>query len=130
MKSPALIGLAVQLGLSVPFCFLLLLWGFGLAYSFGLGVLIFVLPNTYFTLYAFRYRGARSAAWIAKSFQWGESGKFALVAIGFALVFRFVSPLNVPLLFAGFSSMMVLQWWLANVVQRHWLKSVIQPQKK
>ena len=130
MKMPALIGLAVQLGVSVPICLLLLVWGLESAYSFGLGVLIYIVPNTYFTLYAFRYSGARTASWVARSFSWGESGKFALVALGFALVFRFVTPLNVALLFAGFGSMLVLQWWLAGFVQKQWAKQVSQPPSK
>ncbi len=53
------------------------------------------------------------AQWIAKSFNWGESGKLALTAVGFALVFRLVEPLHVPSLFAGFCSVLVLQWFIA-----------------
>ncbi|WP_075184770.1 ATP synthase subunit I [Teredinibacter haidensis] len=126
MKSPVLSGLVVQLGVSLLCCLTLFWWSYEQAYSLGLGALIFIVPNTYFTLYAFRYRGARSSQWIAKSFNWGESGKFALVAVGFALVFRFVDTLNVQLLFAGFCGMVVLQWWIANYLQQRWLDQ-IQP---
>ncbi|SMF17686.1 ATP synthase protein I [Alteromonadaceae bacterium Bs31] len=128
MKSPALASLLIQLAIVLPVCLLLATLNRVYAYSLGLGTLVFILPNTYFTLYAFRYRGARSALWIAKSFNWGESGKFALVVVGFVLVFRFVSPLNVSLLFAGFCSMVVLQWWLAVYLQHRWLKHVSPPQ--
>ncbi len=128
MKSPALASLLIQSALVLVVCLLLAIMNLVYAWSFGLGALIFILPNTYFTLYAFRYRGARAAPWVAKSFKWGESGKFALVAVGFALVFRFVSPLNDSLLFAGFCSMVVLQWWLAAFVQHRWLKHLSRPQ--
>lgn len=122
MKSPALAGLAVQLVVLLPVCLVLLGFNKVWAWSFGLGAVIFILPNFYFALYAFRFHGARHAHWIAKSFKWGESGKFALVAVGFALVFRFISPLNAPLLFAGFCSMIVLQWWIAHRLPGRWLK--------
>lgn len=121
MRSPALAGLSAQLVIILPVSFLLLLIGKVVAYSFALGALIYALPNTYFTLYAFRYRGARSLVLIDKSFKWGESGKFALVVVGFALVFRFVSPLNATALFAGFCSMIAMQWWLAAYLGRRWL---------
>ncbi|WP_045856374.1 ATP synthase subunit I [Teredinibacter purpureus] len=122
MKSPALFGITVQLGITLPLCLIMLVYGLVPAYSFGLGALLFIVPNTYFTLYAFRYSGARFAQWTAKSFSWGESGKFALVAVGFALAFRFVTPLHVPLLFVGFCTMVALQWWIAYYVQKHWRK--------
>ncbi|TVZ41621.1 ATP synthase protein I [Alteromonadaceae bacterium 2753L.S.0a.02] len=121
MKSPALAGLIAQLGFVLSVGFALLLVSMVVAYSFALGALVFVLPNTYFTLYAFRYRGARNAHWIAKSFKWGESGKFALAAVGFAMVFNFISPLHVPALFAGFCSLIIMQWWLAVYLGRRWL---------
>lgn len=54
--------------------------------------------------------------WITRSFSWGESGKLALAALGFALAFRLVRPLHVPLLFTGFCSMIILQWFVARRV--------------
>jgi len=47
-----------------------------------LGGLIAWLPNTYFALRAFRYRGARAAQKIVRSFYAGAFGKM----IGFAIV--------------------------------------------
>lgn len=89
------------------------------AYSVMCGAGIYIVPNIYFSLYAFRYRGAQLAPWIARSFSWGESGKFALAAVGFALVFNFVQPLNVAMVFAGFCSMIILQWFVARKISDH-----------
>lgn len=88
------------------------------AYSFLLGALIYILANAYFALYAFRYRGSSMGPWITRSFSWGESGKLALTAVGFALVFRLVQPLSVAALFAGFCSMILLQCFVGFKVAR------------
>ncbi len=72
-----------------------------------------MLPNMYFTYYAFRYNGADWAPWIRLSFLKGEMGKLMLAAVGFALVFRFVSPLDEAFLFLGFGIMIGLQLWIA-----------------
>ncbi|WP_245792341.1 ATP synthase subunit I [Teredinibacter waterburyi] len=124
MKSPALASIAVQLVVVVPVALVLLVVDMLFAYSFSLGAIVYILPNAYFTLYAFRYTGARSSYWVVKSLKWGESGKFALVCLGFALVFRFVQPLHTPLFFTGFCSMLMLQWWLASFVTSKWLTSL------
>ncbi|ACR13595.1 ATP synthase F0, I subunit [Teredinibacter turnerae T7901] len=121
MKSPALAGILAQLGFVLPVSCVLLLLGIVEAYSFALGALVYAIPNAYFTLYAFRYRGARDTALINKSFKRGESGKFALVVVGFALVFRFVMPLSYPALFAGFCSLIIFQWGLSAHLGRRWL---------
>ncbi|MBU2986537.1 ATP synthase subunit I [Saccharophagus degradans] len=89
------------------------------AKSFLLGAIVYMLPNLYFTYYAFRYRGAQAARWIARSFSWGQSGKLALAAVGFALVFRFVQPLQVEFLFIGFGFMVVLQWFIGLQVAKN-----------
>ncbi|WP_028881420.1 ATP synthase subunit I [Teredinibacter turnerae] len=121
MKSPALAGILAQLGFVLPASCALLLLGIVEAYSFALGALVYALPNAYFTLYAFRYRGARNIALINKSFNWGESGKFALVVVGFALVYRFVTPVSPLYLYAGFCSMIIFQWGLSVYLGRRWL---------
>ncbi len=84
------------------------------ALSFALGGLLYIVPNLYFVHYAFRYQGAERAPLIARSFNWGESGKFALAATGFVAVYRFVEPLRDLALFAGFTTMIVIQWWVAT----------------
>ena len=116
MKSPILISLFYQVAVVIPATFSLLWFDQILAYSFVLGALVYCLPNLYFTIYAFRYRGAHMAPWITKSFSWGESGKLALAAVGFALVFRFVENLSVMSLFAGFCSLIVTQWLIGRKV--------------
>ncbi len=83
------------------------------AYSFCLGGLVYVVPNLYFVHYAFRYRGAKNALLIARSFSWGESGKIALAVCGFILVYRFVHPLNHAALFSGFLASIIIQWFVA-----------------
>lgn len=66
------------------------------------GGLIFVIPNTYFTFYAFRYTGAQWAPWILRSFYRGQAGKLILVGVGFAMAFELISPLHHIALFGTF----------------------------
>ena len=72
------------------------------AYSALLGGLTCALPNAYFVWRAFRYSGARSSLQVVQSFYQGESWKFVLTALSFAVIFQRVEPLNVLALFAGF----------------------------
>lgn len=72
------------------------------AYSVFLGGLISALPNAYFVMHAFRYRGARSADKIVKSFAWGELGKMGLTLVLFALCFSLISNLHELALILGF----------------------------
>lgn len=72
------------------------------AYSLLIGSLISVIPGTWFASRVFKYRGARSASLIAREAKRGEVGKLALSAIGFAISFIYVKPLNVVALFSGF----------------------------
>ena len=119
MVSPVWLSAKYQLlfvGIVAPS---LAFWDIEVGYSFGLGCLVYVIPNLYFVHYAFRYRGAEEAQRIAQSVNWGESGKIALAALGFVLVYRFVSPLHHLSVFLGFFSMIVLQWFVAvRIVNR------------
>ena len=72
------------------------------AYSIALGGLISVAANSYFTLLAFRYRGARNADKVIKSFRKGEMGKIAITLLLFALTFTLITSLNEAALIAGF----------------------------
>lgn len=67
-----------------------------------LGGLTCALPNAYFVWRAFRYSGARSSVQIVQTFYQGESWKFVLTALSFAVIFQRVEPLNVLALFAAF----------------------------
>lgn len=113
---------AVAHSTAIGIACLLLYWWLddpAVARSFVLGGAIYALPNLYFVYYAFRFRGAVQAPLIARSFSWGESGKFALAAMGFILAFRFVESLHHGALFAGFIGTMVLQWFVsAELVRR------------
>jgi len=120
ISHPVLYTLAVQLLVVVPVFVVLLVMDQLWATSLLLGSIVYIVPNTYFTHYAFRFRGARSAQQIARSFYSGEFGKLALAATGFALVFRFISPLQVPAMLAGFCGLIVLQWFIAwQIALRH-----------
>lgn len=72
------------------------------------GGVVFLVPNAYFTFYAFRYSGSQSALSVALSFHRGQVGKLVLVAVGFALAFRFVQPLHVWYLFFGYLYMLIV----------------------
>lgn len=72
------------------------------AYSLLLGGLICAIPNAYFAVKAFQYRGARAAQKIVRAFYLGETIKLLMMSAGFLLSFIFVEPLNTLALFAGF----------------------------
>lgn len=79
-----------------------------------LGGLIYWIPNAYFTLYAFRFRGAQAAAAVLRSMYRGETGKFMLTVVGFALVFTLVKPIEPISLFVSYSVMTISQWVLVS----------------
>lgn len=75
-----------------------------------LGGLIAWVPNMYFALRAFRYRGARVAQKIVRSFYAGAFGKYVLTMVMFGIVFIKVRPLNALALFFGFIVVMAMYW--------------------
>ena len=75
-----------------------------------LGGLIAWLPNTYFAIRAFRYRGARAAQKIVRSFYAGAFGKMILTMAMFAMVFIQVKPLSALALFVGFAIVQTMNW--------------------
>lgn len=79
-----------------------------LACSTLLGGAIWLMPNLYFARQAFRYRGARAAPHIARALYLGETGKFALTAVAFGVVFAAIEPLNAPALWAAYIGMMIV----------------------
>lgn len=78
------------------------------------GALIYWLPNAYFTLYAFRFRGAQAAVLILRSMYRGEFGKLMLTAIGFSMAFVFLSPIYPFAIFIAFFIMTLSQWVLVS----------------
>jgi len=84
--------------------------------SYLSGGLIAVIPHLYFSVYAFRYMGARAARDITQSFYKGEVGKYVLTLTGFAVAFIWLVPVDVVALFAGYGFMLMLQWWMTAKV--------------
>lgn len=84
-----------------------------------LGGLIAWLPNTYFALRAFRYRGARAAQKIVRSFYAGAFGKMILTMALFAIVFIKVKPLSALALFIGFAIVQAMNWLVPLLVAIH-----------
>jgi len=116
LVSPLLLSFVVQ----IMICSILTLGAWTqswlIAYSIFLGAAVYIIPNLYFTYYAFRYRGSELTPWIRQSFMFGEFGKLSLTAVGFALVFVFVQPLHIGAVFTGFVTMIISQWWLAHKI--------------
>jgi len=98
-----------QLAILVLLCLILLSSDKVRAYSVFSGGLIAILPQAYFALLAFRWRGARSARAIARSSYVGQVGKFLLSVAGFAAVFVALRPLDAPAVFAGYLLMLMIQ---------------------
>ncbi len=114
--SPLRTILIVQLSVCATFSLLAIGIGKVFAYSLSIGMLVFIVPNAYFTYYAFRYRGTEYMPWVRQSFMFGEMGKLSLTAVSFALAFVFIRPLHVGALFVGFIAMIFLHCWLAHRV--------------
>lgn len=98
-----------QLALLVSLSFFLLAFDKVCAYSVLSGGLVAVVPQAYFAVLAFRWRGAQSARAVARSSYAGELGKFLLSVAGFALVFAVLRPINGPAVFAGYLVMLIIQ---------------------
>lgn len=98
-----------QLAILVLLCLILLASDKVRAYSVFSGGLIAILPQAYFAVLAFRWRGARSARAIARSSYVGQVGKFFLSVAGFAAVFVALRPIDAPAVFAGYLLMLVIQ---------------------
>ena len=120
MKHPALAAASIQLALLLPVAIALLAVSEVAAYSALLGGILFILPNAYFTAYAFRYSGADAdtARRVARALYQGQWGKLVLTVLGFAAVFRLVSPLNAPVLLVAYCFMVASQWFIAREVSK------------
>ena len=103
---------AVLVGLSGFF------WNQNAALAAFLGGMTVVLPNSYFAYRAFRYRVARAAQLIVRSFYAGAAGKMLLTAGMFTLVFINLKPLNAPAVFIGFALVQTLSWIVPLVISR------------
>lgn len=81
-----------------------------IAYSVLIGGIVYIVPNMYFALYAFRYRGAQAARHVLLGFYRGEVGKFLLTGVGFAVSFTLVKPLSVVAFLGAYCVLVITQW--------------------
>jgi ATP synthase protein I len=85
-------------------------------YSLISGGLVAIVPQVFFALRTFRYRGAQSAQAMARAGYSAEVGKFVLSCAGFAMVFSLLRPIEGAAVFAGYVAMLVFHifgsWWL------------------
>ncbi|MGB0360228.1 MAG: ATP synthase subunit I [Endozoicomonas sp.] len=88
------------------------------ALSSLLGGLCCALPNAYFILKVFRFRGARSAKKIVSSFYRGEAGKLVLTATGFILIFTQLEVVEPFALFGTFAIVQAVSWFAPLLVVR------------
>ena len=98
-----------QLALLLPCWASLYRWDEPAAHSFLLGGLILIVPNAWFALGVFRWRGASVAGRAVRASYVAETGKFMLTVAGFALVFATVRPVVAGAVFAGYVTMLIAQ---------------------
>ena len=110
INSPAAYKLlGIQLVITVVVALLLMLYsGVGPACSALLGGLTYILPNAWFTRYAFRGNEQESPHIIVRWFYMGELGKFVLTAVMFVLCFVLVKSLQVMVLFMMYIAMIII----------------------
>jgi ATP synthase protein I len=92
-------------------------WFFGYveAYSSLLGGLAYLLPNSYFIWRVFKYSHQVSPIVILQSFYRGETWKFILTALFFAVIFTRVDTLSLYALFGTFIAMQFSHVFAAKV---------------
>lgn len=78
------------------------------SYSFLLGGLIHLIPNVYFAIQAFRYRGARQMRQTMGALAKGEILKFLMCVIGLVLAVIYLGAEHIVALFIGFIVMTVV----------------------
>jgi ATP synthase protein I len=92
----------MQFFLSIIIALIALIYSFEAGYSALLGGLTCAIPNGYLIWRSFRYSGARSVGQVVQSFYQGESGKYILTVVCFAVIFSQVRPLVPWALFGAF----------------------------
>ena len=107
--------LVVAIGVGV---FVAAFFGLPASLSAVAGGVICWLPNCWFAWRAFRYRGARAARQIVRSFYAGQAGKMLLSAGLFTLAFVWMKPLVPLALFAGYGVVQLVNWIVPIVVSR------------
>jgi ATP synthase protein I len=85
-----------------------------IARSVVLGVSVCFAPSVCFAWFVFRYQGAGRVRQAVNAFYRGESMKFVLTAILFAVVFVKVEQINVMVFFASFIVAQLISWLVAG----------------
>jgi len=121
IKKPSVYRVAlIQACILAILCAALALVGKTEAFSAFLGGLLCLIPQAYFTVYAWQHTGSRSSQLVARGFYRGEVGKFVLTLVGFAIVFSRVETLEPLILFGVYGLMLVVQWVVnASLIRAH-----------
>ena len=93
-------------------------WGSSAVFGALAGGLTAWLPNCYFAFRAFRYRRARNAQLIVRSFYSGVTGKLIITACLFSIVFASLRPLNAPAVFLGYIGVLMTNWIVPLLASR------------
>lgn len=83
-----------QLVMTVVMALLALLRDKNLAIAVFVGATISLIANAYFTLKVFRYSGVHHSQHVVKSFYAGETGKFVITFVLFAMAFKWLEILK------------------------------------
>ena len=103
LKAPPVYKVIVAQLVATSFIALIFLFLSGSVVAYLLlGGLISVFSNSYFAMQAFKYRGARNADKVVRSFIRGELGKIGITLVLFALSFTLITNLNELALILGF----------------------------
>lgn len=100
-----MVQMLLTMGISLV---LLLISGYVAAYSSLIGGIIFALPQLYFGFKAFLYAGAHAIQNVVINFYKGESTKILVIAVSFALVFKFLQPVDYFALYSTFIGVLIL----------------------
>lgn len=92
------------------------------AYSALLGGGLYLLPNIYFAHRALQFREKQSARMALTEMYVSQIWKMAISAIGFAIVFVMIQPLNPFSLFGTFILIQILGWIAQMKLNNRFLK--------
>ena len=87
-----------------------LIWGMLAGKSALIGGFVALLPNFVFTLYAFRFAGARQTEQVYSSIKRGAGLKYLLTIVLFALVFKSSAAVLLPF-FSVYVLVMIVSWF-------------------
>ena len=87
-----------------------LVWGMLAGKSALIGGFVALLPNFVFTLYAFRFAGARQTEQVYSSIKRGAGLKYLLTIVLFALVLKSSAVILLPF-FSAYVLVMIVSWF-------------------